>query len=165
MGSLIKCITNKKHNYLITDPHFPDNPIVFASDEFFQMSGYTREQIIGKNCRFLQGPHTDPKAVDSIRTAVLDGIEVCVTLLNYKVDRTPFWNQFFVTALRDDDNFIINYIGIQYEVEFHNGMRACEVGVMTNRKMGIVDSDLRSSSLEFDHVELNNFHQVDLIDI
>jgi len=162
---LIKCVTNKKHNFVITDSHFPDNPIVFASNEFFQMSGYKREQIIGKNCRLLQGPHTDPKAVDSIRTAVLDGNEVCVTLLNYKVDGTPFWNNFFVAALRDDDNFIINYIGIQYEVEFHNGIRAYEVGAITNGEKNMTTYEKTSSSCQIDYMELKNLCQVNLIEL
>ena len=73
-------------------------------------NSYSREQVLGRNCRFLQGPGTDPRAVDVIRTAVANGTDATACILNYKADGTPFWNQFFVAALRDSDNCIVNYV-------------------------------------------------------
>ena len=67
--------------------------------------------------RFLQGPGTDPRAVDMIRQGVIEGRDVSVCLLNYKADGTPFWNQFFVAALRDAEGAIVNHIGVQCEVD------------------------------------------------
>ena len=74
------------------------------------MTGYTRDQVLGRNCRFLQGAGTDRKAIDVIRTAVANGTDATVCLLNYKADGTPFWNQLFIAALRDADNCIVNYV-------------------------------------------------------
>jgi PAS domain S-box-containing protein len=124
--SLIKSLTSGQQNFVLSDPRLPDNPIVYASDGFYQLTGYTREQVLGRNCRFLQGPGTDPKAVDVIRTAVANGTDATACLLNYKADGTPFWNQFFVAALRDSDNCIVNYVGVQCAVDPQAGASALE---------------------------------------
>lgn len=114
--SLIQSLTSGQQNFVLSDPRLPDNPIVYASDGFYQLTGYTREQVLGRNCRFLQGPGTDPKAVDVIRTAVANGTDATTCLLNYKADGTPFWNQFFVAALRDSDNCIVNYVSVSVPI-------------------------------------------------
>ena len=67
-------------------------------------------QVLGRNCRFLQGPGTDPKHIDLIRNAVAKGNDFSICILNYKADGTPFWNQLFVAALRDNDNCIVNFV-------------------------------------------------------
>jgi PAS domain S-box-containing protein len=108
--TLVESLTSGQQNFVLSDPRLPDNPIVYASPGFYHLSGYTSDQVLGRNCRFLQGPGTDPKAVDVIRTAVANGSDATVCLLNYKADGTPFWNQFFVAALRDADNCIVNYV-------------------------------------------------------
>jgi PAS domain S-box-containing protein len=108
--SLIESLTSGQQNFVLSDPRLPDNPIVFATPGFYELTGYTRDQVLGRNCRFLQGPGTDPKAVDVIRSAIANGNDATVCLLNYKADGTPFWNQFFVAALRDADNCIVNYV-------------------------------------------------------
>ena len=108
--SLIESLTAGQQNFVLSDPRLPDNPIVFASAGFYAMTGYTRDQVLGRNCRFLQGAGTDRKAIDVIRTAVANGTDATVCLLNYKADGTPFWNQLFIAALRDADNCIVNYV-------------------------------------------------------
>ena len=80
-------------NFVITDPSLPDNPIVFASQGFLTLTGYALDQILGRNCRFLQGPETDPAAVEKIRHAINQGVDASVCLLNYRIDGTTFWNQ------------------------------------------------------------------------
>mmetsp|Transcript_42824 Transcript_42824/g.103395 ORF Transcript_42824/g.103395 Transcript_42824/m.103395 type:complete len:509 (-) Transcript_42824:1887-3413(-) len=122
MGSL----TTGQQNFVLSDPRLPDNPIVFATPGFYKLTGYTPEQVLGRNCRFLQGPGTDPKAVDIIRKAIATGADCTVCILNYKADGTPFWNQFFVAALRDSDNCIVNYVGVQTEIEPDAGANALE---------------------------------------
>ena len=112
--SLIESLTKGQQNFVLSDPRLPDNPIVYASSGFYELTGYTRDQVLGRNCRFLQGPGTDPKAVDVIRTAIANGTDATTCILNYKADGTPFWNQFFVAALRDSDNCIVNYVSIPY---------------------------------------------------
>lgn len=121
--SLIESLTSGQQNFVLSDPRLPDNPIVFATPGFYELTGYTREQVLGRNCRFLQGPGTDPKAVDVIRSAIANGNDATVCLLNYKADGTPFWNQFFVAALRDADNCIVNYVSPSDA--FHRILHVC----------------------------------------
>jgi PAS domain S-box-containing protein len=114
--SLVKALQTAQQNFVITDPSLPDNPIVFASQGFLVLTGYSLDQVLGRNCRFLQGPHTDPSAVEKIRKAITGGFDASVCLLNYKFDGTTFWNQFFVAPLRNSEGSVVNFVGVQCEV-------------------------------------------------
>ena len=116
-NKLVKALKVSQQNFTISDPSLPDNPIVYASEGFLELTGYTREQVLGRNCRFLQGPGTDRAAVDLIKKGIEAGTDVSVCLLNYRADGTPFWNQFFVAALRDAEGNIVNHVGVQCEVD------------------------------------------------
>jgi len=113
---LIQSLVISQQNFVISDPLLPDNPIVYASDGFCKMTGYKLEEVLGRNCRFLQGPGTDQAAVNIIRQGVIEGRDISVCLLNFKADQTPFWNQFFLAALKDEAGRIVNYVGVQCEV-------------------------------------------------
>lgn len=113
---LMSALSSSQQNFAISDPSLPDNPIVYVSQGFLDLTGYTLDQVLGRNCRFLQGPGTDQSAVDTIRKGVREGVDTSVCLLNYKADGTPFWNQFFVAALRDAENNVVNFVGVQCEV-------------------------------------------------
>lgn len=113
---LMSALSGSQQNFTISDPSIPDNPIVYVSQGFLDLTGYTLDQVLGRNCRFLQGPGTDQSAVDTIRQAVAEGVDTSVCLLNYKADGTPFWNQFFVAGLRDSEGNVVNYVGVQCEV-------------------------------------------------
>lgn len=113
---LMSALSGSQQNFAISDPTLPDNPIVYVSQGFLDLTGYQLDQVLGRNCRFLQGPGTDQSAVDVIRKGISEGIDTSVCLLNYKADGTPFWNQFFVAALRDAENNVVNYVGVQCEV-------------------------------------------------
>ncbi|GAX16809.1 hypothetical protein FisN_5Hh181 [Fistulifera solaris] len=113
---LMSALSGSQQNFAISDPTLPDNPIVYVSQGFLDLTGYTLDQVLGRNCRFLQGPGTDQNAVQIIRKGVEEGVDTSVCLLNYKADGTPFWNQFFVAALRDAENNVVNYVGVQCEV-------------------------------------------------
>jgi PAS domain S-box-containing protein len=114
--NLVTSIQNSQHAFIITDPSLHDNPIVFASDAFLKLTGYSREQVLGRNCRFLQGTDTSKEKVDQIRKSLACGDDVGLTLRNYKADGTPFWNKLFIAALRDAQNNVVNYIGVIVEV-------------------------------------------------
>jgi PAS domain S-box-containing protein len=114
--SLISAICSAQRSFCITDPALPDNPIVFASQDFLNLTGYTMDEILGRNCRFLQGPATDLAGVAVLRKGINEGIDTSVMLLNYKKDGTTFWNQIYLSALRDVDNNVVNYVGVQIEV-------------------------------------------------
>ena len=103
-------------SFVITDPKQEDNPIVFASSGFLKLSGYTLDEVLGKNCRFMQGPDTEKAQLDVLRQGIKDGVDTSVCVLNYKKGGIPFYNQVFVVALLDDKQEIKNYVGVQYEV-------------------------------------------------
>ncbi len=82
---------------IVTDPRQFDNPIVFANDAFLKLTGYSRLEVAGRNCRFLQGPaDTDPAAVDRIRDAVRDEVDIKIDLLNYRKDGSTFHNALYI---------------------------------------------------------------------
>jgi len=114
--NLVNSIQKSQHAFIITDPSLHDNPIVFASDDFVTLTGYDREQVLGRNCRFLQGSETSKEKVEHIRKQLAAGEDASVTLVNYKSDGSPFWNKLFVAALRDAQNNIVNFIGVTVEV-------------------------------------------------
>ena len=113
---LVKALQTAQQNFVITDPSLPDNPIVYASQGFLSLTAYSLDQVLGRNCRFLQGPLTSPRSVDKIRRGVERGEDTTVVLLNYRADGSTFWNQFFIAALRDGEGDVVNYLGVQCRV-------------------------------------------------
>ncbi|XP_057798307.1 phototropin-2 isoform X2 [Salvia miltiorrhiza] len=105
-----------QQTFVVSDATKPDCPIVYASSGFFTMTGYSSKEVIGKNCRFLQGPDTDQNEVSKIRDATRNGTSYCGRLLNYKKDGTPFWNLLTITPIKDDKGRTIKFIGMQVEV-------------------------------------------------
>ncbi|KAK8447102.1 hypothetical protein SEVIR_8G020400v4 [Setaria viridis] len=102
-------------NFVITDPRLPDNPIIFASDSFLQLTEYSREEILGRNCRFLQGPETDRGTVKKIRDAIDNQTEVTVQLINYTKSGKKFWNLFHLQPMRDQKGDVQYFIGVQLD--------------------------------------------------
>lgn len=84
---------------LITDPRQPDNPIVFVNEAFSRLTGYSREEIVGRNCRFLQGSETDPESIEKIRDAVATQSDISIDILNYRKDGSKFWNALFMSPV------------------------------------------------------------------
>lgn len=106
-------------NFVITDPRLPDNPIIFASDSFLELTEYSREEILGRNCRFLQGPETDPATVKKIRQAIDNQTEVTVQLINYTKSGKKFWNLFHLQPMRDQKGEVQYFIGVQLDGSQH----------------------------------------------
>src|ERR1700761_4803019 len=101
---------------VITDPNQPDNPIVFCNVAFQRLTGYDREEIIGRNCRFLQGPDTDRAEVARIRAAIEAGHDVSVDLLNYRKDGSTFWNALYLSPVRASDGTTSYFFASQLDV-------------------------------------------------
>ncbi|KAM3695915.1 hypothetical protein ACB098_07G169700 [Castanea mollissima] len=106
-------------NFVITDPRLPDNPIIFASDSFLELTEYTREEILGRNCRFLQGPETDQATVSKIRDAIRAQREITVQLINYTKSGKKFWNLFHLQPMRDQKGELQYFIGVQLDGSDH----------------------------------------------
>ncbi|MGD1982453.1 MAG: PAS domain-containing protein [Chromatiaceae bacterium] len=100
----------------LSDPDQPDNPIVYANEAFERITGYGQDEIIGRNCRFLQGTERDQPEIESIREAMRTDSEVTVTLRNYKKDGTPFFNEFTIRPLFDRNGNLVYYLGVQHDV-------------------------------------------------
>uniref|UniRef100_A0A1D1YI91 non-specific serine/threonine protein kinase n=1 Tax=Anthurium amnicola TaxID=1678845 RepID=A0A1D1YI91_9ARAE len=106
-------------NFVITDPRLPDNPIIFASDSFLELTEYSREEILGRNCRFLQGPETDRATVRKIREAIDNETDVTVQLINYTKSGKKFWNLFHLQPMRDQRGEVQYFIGVQLDGSEH----------------------------------------------
>lgn len=102
--------------YCVSDPSLPDNPIVYASEEFYNTSQYGREYVIGRNCRFLQGPKTSDASVKRLIEALAAGNEVSETILNYRRDGTPFMNLLMIAPLYDNKGTVRYFLGCQIDV-------------------------------------------------
>eukprot|EP00798_Chlamydomonas_sp_ICE-L_P007878 gene7878-1088_t len=110
-----------QQNFCISDPNLPDCPIVFASDAFLDLTGYKREEVLGRNCRFLQGPATDQNTVSAIRDAIKTGAEITVRILNYTKQGRPFWNMFTMAPMCDTDGVAKFFVGVQEEARAATG--------------------------------------------
>lgn len=100
----------------IADPNLNDCPIVYVNDAFCRMTGYAREDVLHKNCRFLQGPDTDPAAVEALRRGIAAGKEVSVELLNYRKDGQRFWNLLTVMPVHDGGGRVTSLVGVQNDI-------------------------------------------------
>ena len=101
---------------VITDPRQPDNPIVFVNDAFCRLAGFDREEILGRNCRFLQGPGTDRAAVAQLREALEQAQPIELDLLNYRRNGEPFWNRLLIAPVRDATGDLAYFFASQLDV-------------------------------------------------
>ena len=101
---------------ILADPRQDDCPIVFANNAFLDLTGYEPEEIIGRNCRFLQGAGTDPAAVRQLREAVAEPRAIALEILNYRRDGTPFWNAIFMGPVFDEAGELLYFFASQLDV-------------------------------------------------
>jgi PAS domain S-box-containing protein len=109
---------------IVTDPNQYDNPIVFANNAFLKLTGYTRFEVLGRNCRFLQGPETNSAAIDRIRDAIRQQVDIRVDLLNYRKDGSTFHNALYVGPVRDADGKVVYFFASQLDVSEHYALTA-----------------------------------------
>ena len=101
---------------VISDPRQPDNPVIFANEAFCTLTGYHLDEIIGRNCRFMQGPHTDPDAIARMRRAVAAGERIAIDLRNHRKDGVPFWNRLVIAPVRDAAQQLVYFVASQLNV-------------------------------------------------
>ena len=122
---------------VITDARQPDNPIVLANQAFLDLTGYPDAEVIGRNCRFLQGPETSRESIDQLRTATAEGRSLTVELLNYRKDGSKFWNQLYISPVCDKDGRVIYFFASQVDVT--DSHRARDLQASEHRLLREVD--------------------------
>ncbi len=100
----------------IADPHLPGMPMVYVNQAFLTLTGYERKDVLGRNCRLLQGPETSEEAIEEIRQVIAKDEVKVVEILNYRKDGSTFWNALHIGPIRDPDGSISHYYGSQWDV-------------------------------------------------
>ncbi|HTU31556.1 MAG TPA: diguanylate cyclase [Solirubrobacteraceae bacterium] len=101
---------------VVADATQPGFPLLYVSEGFQELTGYAAAEVLGGPCSVLQGPETDPRAVDVMRRALAEGRDAYVTLINYRRDGTPFWNEIALAAEFDEHGEVVRYLGVQKDV-------------------------------------------------
>lgn len=120
-------LDGSKVGTIVTDPSQHDNPIIYTNKTFIEMTGYTQEEVIGRNCRFLQGPETAKEDVQKMKEAIADEKKVLLTLQNYRKDGSPFWNRLAIEPVRIDGK--LYFIGTQTDITLE---RSQQQAIMAN---------------------------------
>jgi PAS domain S-box-containing protein len=100
----------------IADARLPDNPLIYANAGFERLTGYSAGEVLGRNCRLLQGPATNEATLENLRAAIREQREITVQLLNYRKDGATFWNRLSITPVRDPSGAVTHFIGVQSDV-------------------------------------------------
>ncbi|WP_410216897.1 PAS domain-containing protein [Paracoccus sp. (in: a-proteobacteria)] len=154
---------------IITDPQLPDNPIVFANKAFQTLTGYQRDELLGRNCRLLQGSETNPETVQRLRTAVEAGTDVSVDILNYRKNGTTFWNALYMSPVRDDAGAIQFFFASQMDItdridrQSRIAREKARVEAEVGRRVAELRSSLDAQRLllhEVDHRVKNNMTMI-----
>ncbi|WP_192841348.1 PAS domain-containing protein [Falsirhodobacter sp. alg1] len=130
---------------IVTNPALPDNPIVFANDAFLNLTGYSREEVLGRNCRFLQGADTDRATLVRLRESIAKGQDTAVDLLNYRKDGSSFWNALYISPVRDERGEIAFFFASQLDVSARVEERR-----RIERQKDIVESEVLQRTAELE---------------
>jgi PAS domain S-box-containing protein len=126
----------------LSDPEMEDNPMVYVNRAFRELTGYDAEEALGHNCRFLQGPDTDPETVAAIREAVDSESEIVAEIRNYRADGTEFWNRLSITPIYDEDGTLLRYLGSQRDITERYRNRRLRTQLLSTIKE-LMDADSR----------------------
>jgi PAS domain S-box-containing protein len=134
-----KAIASASNGISLADATQPDNPLIYVNPAFEQITGYSAEEVQGKNCRFLQGEDTDPAMLEEIRAAVREARPCHVVLLNYRKDGTPFWNGFSISPISNEEGELTHFVGIQTDI---TDQKQAELALLEGEKRlsGIISS-------------------------
>ncbi|HLO48527.1 MAG TPA: PAS domain S-box protein [Kamptonema sp.] len=140
-----RAIDSSSNGIIITDATQADNPMIYVNPSFERITGYKRDEAIGKNCRILQGVSNQP-ALDEVRTALEEGRECQVVLQNYRKDGTPFWNELSISPVYNARRYLTHFVGIQTDI--------------TERKRSEEELLLKSQTLATFSANLKQIHRI-----
>ncbi|WP_430252205.1 histidine kinase dimerization/phosphoacceptor domain -containing protein [Neorhizobium sp. DAR64860/K0K1] len=129
---------------IITDPRQTDNPIIYSNSAFSDLTGYSADELVGRNCRLLQGPETDQASVSRIREAISAGEDLSIDILNHRKDGSTFWNALFVSPVRDRNGEIIYFFASQ--LDFTN-IKSREAELAAARHIAEEEVQIRTADL------------------
>ncbi len=143
MKSVAELLSKSQRSFCITNHNLPDQPIIYASPLFLDLTGYSAEEAVGRNCRFLQGRETNREDVMKIRAAIKAGHECHVALLNYRKNGSKFWNSIHLSPMKAANGEVLLYVGIQVEV---TAEKAVQVNSKTNAGIDVDNGNNLTSS-------------------
>lgn len=114
--ALIRAMSHSAEPMALSDPRLPDDPMIAVNDAFLTLTLYQRDEVVGRNCRFLQGPGTDPRTVRNIGRHLRAGHGCVEWIVNHKRDGTPFWNLLFLSPVHDRDGTLLHFFGNQQDI-------------------------------------------------
>ncbi|MEH1912802.1 bifunctional diguanylate cyclase/phosphodiesterase [Nostoc sp.] len=114
-----RAIAASSNGIILTDPNQADNPIIYVNRAFESITGYCASEVIGRNCRFLQGNDPEQVALQELRSAIQEQRECHVVLRNYRKDNVPFWHELYLAPVFDNSGSLTNFIGIQTDITHH----------------------------------------------
>ena len=133
---LERAIAASSNGIVITNAKKPDNPVIYVNPGFEKITGYRKEEVIGNNCRFLQGNDTTQPALEELRTALKEQRACDVSLRNYRQDGSLFWNDFSISPVRDASGDVTHYIGVQRDITaLKQAEEALRQSAATNRAL------------------------------
>lgn len=109
-------LSKTTESIVVTDPNLTDNPIIYANQAFYDLTGYSPDEVIGKNCRFLQGENTNQETVEEISKAILEKRELTIKIYNYTKSGEGFWNLLFIGPVFDEELKLKYFLGVQTRI-------------------------------------------------
>ncbi len=116
LALLFQAVESARNGIVITDPNLPDNPIIYSNPGFSDITGYSANEILGRNCRFLQGEERDQQAVDELRKAIKEETSVTTVLKNYKKNGRLFFNELTISPVLGENEKLVAFVGIQNDI-------------------------------------------------
>ena len=165
-------IRSSRMSMVIVDPKQRDYPIIFANDAFLRLTGYARDEVTGRNCRFLQGPETDTAAIAAIRQALAAVQDIAIDILNYRKDGSTFWNSLYLSPVFDKDGVAQYFFGSQFDVterkmhEFNAAALQQKLEHLVKQRTLELETALERSTMllhEVDHRVKNNLQMISAI--
>ena len=112
----VQAVINSNDGITISEVNQPDNPLVFVNKAFEVMTGYSSEEAINRNCRYLQGNQKNQRNIEVIREAIKNAKGCVVTIRNYRKDGSLFWNELSISPVFNTQNKLTHFIGIQKDI-------------------------------------------------